>query len=77
MVTFRRADLHKVHAYRDALGASSVWVLYPGGSEAVAKYSPQPSAHVEGSPDGVGAVPLTPGSSSSALKDLMERMLDE
>lgn len=28
--TFKRADLYKMHTYRDALGMDSVWVLYPG-----------------------------------------------
>ena len=29
---FKRADVHKIHAYRDAIpDARSVWILYPGG----------------------------------------------
>jgi predicted component of viral defense system (DUF524 family) len=28
--TYRRGDLYKMHAYRDALDASSVWALFPG-----------------------------------------------
>lgn len=30
--TFKRADIYKIHAYRDAIPeARSVWILYPGG----------------------------------------------
>ena len=30
--TFKRGDIYKMHAYRDAiLDAHSVWILYPGG----------------------------------------------
>jgi predicted component of viral defense system (DUF524 family) len=36
--TFKREDLYKMHAYRDALGAQSVWVLYPGTGSAPDEY---------------------------------------
>ena len=30
--TFKRGDIYKMHAYRDAIpDARSVWILYPGG----------------------------------------------
>ena len=69
--TFKRGDIYKMHAYRDAIpDARSVWILYPGdefrffgvpggggqsGNQAVS--SP------EGLPEdlqGVGAIPLAP-----------------
>ena len=61
--TFKPEDLHKMHAYRDALGAHSVWVLYPGETAKLQGYPApggtegQPGAHFAG----VGAVALRPG----------------
>ena len=69
--TFKRGDIYKMHAYRDAIpDARSVWILYPGGefrffgvpgggglSGSQAVSSP------EGLPEtveGVGAIPLAP-----------------
>lgn len=61
--TYKRADLYKMHAYRDAItGLSTAFVVYPG-SEFVffdrsgAKHA-TPAAL--GIPDGVGAIPLRP-----------------
>lgn len=75
LVSFRRADLHKMHAYRDALGATSVWVLYPGEDEDAAEYSPREAAG-SGVPDGVGAIPLSPGMPGTRLEAVMKRILD-
>ena len=62
---FKRADLYKMHAYRDALlTVCSAWVLYPGTdlrffavSGAIANSVDQ----LQPRPVGVGAVPLCPG----------------
>ena len=61
--TFKREDLYKMHAYRDALGADSVWVLYPGSDRAASEYSDalggwrDPARGFQG----VGAIALRPG----------------
>jgi len=69
--TFKRADIYKMHAYRDAIpDARSVWILYPGG---VFQFFGKPEdggqrggpvvSSVEGLPEqlkGVGAIPLAP-----------------
>lgn len=75
--SFKRADLYKMHTYRDAIrGARSVWALYPGdearffsaGSledgtrpQAIGQELP---ASAEGM-DGVGALPIVPGDGGS------------
>jgi predicted component of viral defense system (DUF524 family) len=61
--TFKREDLYKMHAYRDALGAQSVWVLYPGtGSEPDQYGIPWMHDPCEGAEfRGVGAIALRPG----------------
>lgn len=61
--TFKRGDLYKMHAYRDAIrGARSVWVLYPGDE---LRFFPVDGPMVRDSKDlpigllkGVGAIPL-------------------
>jgi uncharacterized protein len=62
--TFKREDLYKMHAYRDALGADSVWVLYPGYELSAARYR-VPWIAADTTPDGafqgVGAIALRPG----------------
>jgi len=60
--TFKPDDIHKMHAYRDALGARSAWVLYPG-VETVVKQFPAPCSASVASFTGVGAIPLRPGPS--------------
>ncbi len=52
----RSGDLHKMHAYRDAIPeARSVWVLHPGSEEHFF------ACHGDGSIDGVGAMVWRPG----------------
>ena len=62
---FKRADLYKMHAYRDAIPeARSVWILYPGtevrffgcGCDRYEGSASLPEIY-----NGVGAVPLRPG----------------
>ena len=68
---FKRADIYKMHAYRDAIpSARSVWILYPGGefrffgvpgggglSGRRAASSPE---GLPGEFEGVGAIPVGP-----------------
>ena len=70
--SFKRADIYKMHAYRDAIPAArSVWILYPGGefrffgvpggggvAGGRAVCSPQ---GLPGEVEGVGAIPVGPG----------------
>lgn len=73
---FQRDDIHKMHTYRDALCAHTVWVLYPG---TVFKFYPidrkdsvAPSTStLPASPLGVGSIPLVPGESSTELSELL------
>ncbi|MDQ6806906.1 MAG: DUF2357 domain-containing protein [Actinomycetota bacterium] len=61
--TFKREDLYKMHAYRDALGADSVWVLYPGSRPTPNHYRvPWGESGAPGSRGfrGVGAIALRP-----------------
>lgn len=80
--TYRRGDLYKMHAYRDALGASSVWILFPGrGLDEAIRYEAHPREHVmpmpRSEPSGVGALPLRPGAPIGRLEleTLLESML--
>lgn len=69
-ITFKSADLHKMHAYRDAvLAARSAWVLYPGE-----EYKWYGVGKGE-SPEGVGAIPLGPGETQDAFTKVMLRLL--
>ncbi len=53
--SFVKADLYKMHTYRDAIeNARSVWVMYPGSKS---RWFPT----YEGQYDGVGVMPLVPG----------------
>jgi predicted component of viral defense system (DUF524 family) len=72
--TYRRADLYKMHTYRDALAAESVWILYPGKGVGIFEY---PAKGAEGTFTGVGAIPLTPGMShqQAGLRDKIAELL--
>jgi predicted component of viral defense system (DUF524 family) len=72
----QHTDVHKMHAYRDALGARSAWVLYPGQGDP-AEFPPS-GAHVDedAPPTGVGTIPLKPGlGGADNLRAVVERML--
>ena len=68
--TFKRGDIYKMHAYRDAIPeARSVWILYPGGEfrffglPGRGLAGKKAISSPEGLPEelqGVGAVPLAP-----------------
>nr|MBA2451134.1 DUF2357 domain-containing protein [Chloroflexota bacterium] len=80
--TFKRGDLYKMHAYRDAIGhARSVWILYPGtemrffGKGGGAATQPVALPEVL---DGVGAIPLSPdGAGQPTLDAVLARLLGE
>jgi predicted component of viral defense system (DUF524 family) len=77
-LTYRRADLYKMHTYRDALHAKSVWILFPGKNVPVKSYSPESPSETSHHPvEGVGAVPLLPGSDegNAELETLMREIL--
>ena len=70
--TFKRADIYKMHAYRDAIpDARSVWILYPGGEFRFfgvpgggGRAGGRVVSSAEGLPEklkGVGAIPVGPG----------------
>jgi predicted component of viral defense system (DUF524 family) len=78
--TFRRADIYKMHTYRDALpSVRSAWVLYPGsqlrfymkdGGPVVERVKDLPEAV-----EGVGAVPLPPSGVGEGLEGVVEQLL--
>jgi predicted component of viral defense system (DUF524 family) len=77
---FKRADLHKMHAYRDAIaGARSSWIVYPGsdfrffseGGLAV-----NTTEQNRESMSGVGAVPLVPNDKQTPrLRAVLAKLL--
>ena len=76
--TFKRADLYKMHTYRDAIPeARTVWILYPGSEMRFFPADPQqPPVTTFASTlpvplAGVGAIPLLPAEASPALRDLL------
>jgi hypothetical protein len=86
--TFQRADIHKMHAYKDALGARrdcdrqkvrSVWVLYPGDDTA---FFSETRGRTRAVPDlredlvGVGALPLQPEREPLELRHALRAMLE-
>lgn len=78
--TFKRGDLYKMHAYRDAIpNASSVWIVYPGDDVRFFSVTGEAALDVRGLPaqlDGVGAIPLQPdGGGSAELRSVLERLL--
>jgi len=69
--TFKRADLAKMHAYRDAIPAArTVWILYPGDEFRVFRADP---ANPERG--GVGAIPLVPGGREDHLAEVIRGIL--
>jgi Domain of unknown function (DUF2357)/PD-(D/E)XK nuclease superfamily len=80
--TFKRADIYKMHTYRDALhGTGSVWVLYPGSenrfySTAGTRSDPtlQPLPDLI---EGVGAIALRPeDDGDAALRTVLKHLLE-
>lgn len=70
---FKHADIHKMHAYKDAIGregerVESVWVLYPGTEFAFFGEDGrkvESAAELPEAPRGVGAIPMMPGVDSA------------
>jgi predicted component of viral defense system (DUF524 family) len=72
---YKRADLYKMHTYRDAIrDARSVWILYPGTESryfAENGDAPTDSLDLQGcSLNGVGAIPLRPEATGAEALDL-------
>lgn len=68
--TVTRADMYKMHTYRDAIReAVGAFVLYPGSTFAM--YPAVDNATVEG----VGAIPLVPGGESTRLASVLGAFL--
>jgi len=79
--TFKRADLYKMHTYRDAIPkARSVWILYPGDQ---ARFFSTDGSVMTGNfnffsneIEGVGALPLVPtGEKHSELRAVLENLV--
>ncbi len=77
---FKRADLYKMHTYRDAIPeARSVWALYPGTET---RFFGRTSGIWSGEGDlpapldGVGGLPLLPRSGREPLRAVLSALLD-
>ncbi len=71
-LSFKAADLHKMHAYRDAVPAAvSAWVLYPGDDY---RWYPAPP---DAGPGGVGVIPVRPVEELQELRATVERILTQ
>ncbi|MGW8179752.1 MAG: nuclease domain-containing protein [bacterium] len=77
--TFKRADLYKMHAYRDAIPqARSVWVLYPGTQMRFFSVTGEITESPNELPSelkGVGAIPLTPSKYGHPALETFLRLL--
>lgn len=63
-LTYKKADLYKMHTYRDALDAHAVFILYPGTVFSAFGVNQQRYDNAAALPSdfaGVGALPLAPG----------------
>lgn len=66
--TPKRADLYKMHTYRDALGVRAAVSVYPGTESVFYSQSPDKPSLLSlhtllcGEASGIGAIPLRPGS---------------
>ncbi len=80
--SFRADDLHKMHTYRDALAARSVWVLYPGDefrfypTSSIAKVA-RAVDELPARLEGVGSLPLLPAAPNDPLIATLERIIHE
>jgi predicted component of viral defense system (DUF524 family) len=70
--TFKTADLHKMHAYREAIaGTRSVRILYPGSVSKFFDADGEADAEAIPGIDGVGAIPAVPHTDTQAHQPLM------
>lgn len=79
-ITYKRADLYKMHAYRDAItGLCSANVVYPGTEFVFFERNgkKRDSASTITDPDGVGAIPLRPTSADPThhLKSMLASLI--
>jgi len=78
--TFKKADLYKMHTYRDALKAGSVWILYPGSEghfyTTAGTHLKLPGATLPLPLEGVGALALRPEPDGDAvLRTVLQKLL--
>jgi hypothetical protein len=75
----KTSDLHKMHAYRDAIEATrSAWVMYPGSEFRAWCVGSAPIDRVGNLPtniDGLGAIPIVPGEGEGLLRGVVGRLL--
>ncbi len=74
----KRGDLHKMHAYRDAIkGTRSAWVVYPGAQDAAFLDDGRIGvAAVKGHPvSGVGALALRPDAGRVGVAGVLDALL--
>lgn len=80
-LTFKRADLYKMHTYRDAIrDVRAAFVVYPGTDFVFFERlgcAHRSTASIAGSLDGVGAVPLRPAQSDpgASLRAVLRQIL--
>jgi uncharacterized protein len=83
---FKQADIHKMHAYRDAIGSchspgsgvvETVWVLYPGTEWVFYDVDAGRMVGLAGARalSGVGAIPMLPQGENRALTDTLAALL--
>jgi uncharacterized protein len=82
LATYKRADLYKMHTYRDAItGLRTAFAVYPGSEfvffDKTRQRHNSPATISE--PDGVGAVPLRPSDSdpASVLRSVLANLLTQ
>ena len=80
--TYKRADLYKMHAYRDAItGLRSAFVVYPGSEFVYFQRGGGICTDAENidSLDGVGAIPLPPSAPrpDTTLKNVLAKLLSQ
>jgi predicted component of viral defense system (DUF524 family) len=74
--TFKRADLYKMHTYRDAIaGTRSVWILYPGSECRFFSIEGLRRDSLVGNPDGVGAIPLPPACDPVEARQILRALV--
>jgi predicted component of viral defense system (DUF524 family) len=69
--TYKRADLYKMHTYRDAItGLCTAFIVYPGSELVFFDRSrvKHTTTIALGTPDGVGAIPLRPADTDPAIQ---------
>jgi predicted component of viral defense system (DUF524 family) len=77
--SFKRADLYKMHTYRDAIPrARSVWIVYPGsrfGYFSADALSVANDDDIAAQVNGVGAIPVKPGQPAPDLIRVLRCLL--